>query len=206
MSDSEKQAWLASLFGGATPSSDDPHSRAQTLLRTSSASSIAHAHADNGAAGEHLARSCSLGSVSQAGASTELPAPTLADQGAKSASLTVQWSWEPPPGLGLERWREDGHSLAERYTYALEWRRDGEKGQSMPLDAPPAKAQLRGLLPNTTYYVRTVATRKPPTVREAAGGDEARESGEGHGLPPLLHSAEARLLTGARARQSTAPL
>lgn len=206
MSESEKQAWLASLFGGHAPTLLASPSGARdgmpSLFRTASVDAIdlkgaAHgAHdAQHGAAesngGGHMTRASSLGSISHApAAGLKLPAPTLADGGAKATSLTLLWSWHPPAGHGLAV-----------LDFSLEWRREGEVSRTMPLDAPPTKATLRALAPNTAYLVRAVAARRPSAVRN--GGDDDDEGGESTPASPTLRDAlplpstEARLLTGA---------
>ncbi|KAJ1638098.1 fibronectin type III [Pavlovales sp. CCMP2436] len=169
MSESEKAEWLASLFGGAAPSALTTLS-GPSLFRTNSENNTSRLSSPGGANGS-LARASSLGAIME----STLPVPTLADSGAKAQSLSVLWGWQPPVGQS-----------ASDFACRLEWRSDGASAQALELNLSsihsrfePAKVTIKGLLSNTTYYLRAVAERR------VVDGDEA---------PPLV-SAEAHMLT-----------
>jgi hypothetical protein len=204
MSEGDKAAWLASLFGGEAPSllanggAASAHDGPTTLFRPSSADSISTLLASAGHPKDShppagLSRASSFGGFGpggSAGSAKLLPPPTIAENGAKSHSLAVSWNWQPLAGTSVSELR-----------YQLECRADGSDRWAVPFDAPPAKVLIRALTPNTTYYVRAVA--EPASAgqgngdapAEAQGGKSEGPRAGGHAPAPLL-SAESRLTTG----------
>jgi hypothetical protein len=153
MSDADKAAWLASLLGGSAPSLLAKPAAGISLFRAASVTDLPTSAGifDAPRADGLRLRSVSTNDVpaSAAAAAAALPpAPTLAEGGAKAHTLTLAWSWTPPP--------VDGEfACAVEY---LEADYADAEPRAEPLRPPPARAQLRGLRANTAYVVRVVAT------------------------------------------------